>query len=59
MLKRKTKKLYCCERCKNYWTCETKWYRGEHGKENLCCALCVHYDACLKAAPAAKQKKKK
>lgn len=39
----KKKKLHCCEKCQNYWTCETKWYRGEHNQENVCCELCHFY----------------
>ncbi len=40
-------KLHCCETCRVYWTCETKWYRGERGEENLCCAVCIYYRVCL------------
>jgi hypothetical protein len=51
------RKLNCCEKCQNYWSCEKKWYRGEHKKENVCCELCVFYETCW--APALEQKKKK
>jgi len=37
------KKLYCCERCQVYWTCGSKWYRGEQGAENICCPVCNFY----------------
>jgi len=40
-------KLHCCETCQVYWTCETKWYRGERGEENLCCPVCNYYRVCL------------
>jgi len=54
------KKLHCCEKCQLYWTCETKWYRGERGEENICCPLCNFYRACInEAAPAVKKLKKK
>ena len=44
------KKIYCCEECQVYWTCETKWYRGEKGEENICCPVCNHYKECLTKA---------
>lgn len=47
----KPKKLYCCERCQNYWSCEAKWYRGEHGSENVCCPLCTFFSICWKDIP--------
>ncbi len=54
------KKLRCCEKCQLYWTCETKWYRGERGEENICCPLCNFYRACInEIAPAVKKLKKK
>lgn len=40
-------KLNCCETCQIYWTCETKWYRGERGDENICCPVCNYYKICL------------
>jgi hypothetical protein len=40
-------KLNCCETCQVYWTCETKWYRGEKGEENICCPVCNYYRVCL------------
>jgi len=52
------KKMHCCERCQVYWTCETKWYRGE---ENICCPVCNFYTICLskeKENPQAKKKEK-
>ena len=54
------KKLHCCEKCQLYWTCETKWYRGERGEENICCPLCNFYRVCInETVPAVKKLKKK
>ncbi len=39
-------KLNCCEKCHIYWTCETKWYRGERAEENICCDICNFYTQC-------------
>ena len=39
--------LNCCETCQIYWTCETKWYRGEKGEENICCTKCNSYKICV------------
>lgn len=39
--------LYCCERCQVFWSCDTKWYRGEHHKEDICCPRCNFYSECL------------
>ena len=39
--------ITCCTTCKAYWTCESKWYRGERGEKNVCCKLCNSYDDCL------------
>jgi len=41
------KTLHCCENCQIYWTCETKWYRGEKKEENACCSRCNYYSECL------------
>jgi len=41
------KKMSCCENCQIYWTCETKWYRGEKKEENVCCQQCNYYLECL------------
>lgn len=54
-------KIHCCETCHTYWTCETKWYRGEKGEENICCPVCHHYTVCLnnkdsKKGPVSKPK---
>jgi hypothetical protein len=46
MAGKKFKKLNCCEKCQNYWTCETKWHRGESNQENICCSLCNFYETC-------------
>ena len=37
----------CCVSCPSYWTCETKWYRGERGEKDVCCNLCKFYDDCF------------
>ena len=39
-------KMNCCETCQVYWTCETKWYRGEKGEENICCPVCNYFKVC-------------
>jgi len=39
-------KMNCCETCQVYWTCETKWYRGEKGEENVCCPACNYFKVC-------------
>ena len=41
------KKLNCCEKCQVFWTCETKWYRGERNEENICCNVCNYYNECM------------
>lgn len=41
-----THTINCCETCRVYWTCETKWYRGEKGEENLCCPICNYHKEC-------------
>ncbi len=51
-------KINCCETCQVYWTCETKWYRGEKGEENLCCPVCNYYITCLDKAKKSKDAKK-
>lgn len=53
------KKKHCCEKCQVYWTCETKWYRGERGEENICCPICNFYQICWGEEPSSKSKKKK
>jgi hypothetical protein len=40
-------KINCCETCQVYWTCETKWYRGEKNEENVCCPVCNYYKVCV------------
>ncbi|MFQ5952827.1 MAG: hypothetical protein ACE5JK_05420 [Candidatus Omnitrophota bacterium] len=59
MAKRKIKTLHCCEKCQNYWTCESKWYRGERGEENICCPLCGSHSVCLGIIPDPSGKKAK
>ena len=46
-MKSKKGKLYCCERCQIYWTCDTKWYRGERHEEDICCPRCNFFTGCL------------
>jgi len=48
MSKNDEKKLKCCEKCQVFWTCETKWYRGERNEENICCDTCNYYVECVK-----------
>ena len=38
--------MNCCETCQTYWSCETKWYRGERGEENACCPACNYFKVC-------------
>ena len=40
--------LNCCKRCRAWWTCVTKWYRGEKGEEDICCDVCSYYRECLR-----------
>ncbi|MEI8175547.1 MAG: hypothetical protein WCG78_01625 [Candidatus Omnitrophota bacterium] len=49
-------KMTCCESCKIFWSCETKWYRGERAEENICCTVCDFYQECLKN-PKSRHKK--
>ena len=51
-------KINCCETCQVYWTCETKWYRGEKGEENICCPVCNYYRICLDKVKNNKEPKK-
>jgi len=53
------KKMNCCEKCQIYWTCETKWYRGERYEENICCDICNYFNACLKDSKGPKEDKAK
>ncbi len=39
---------YCCTTCQIYWTCDTKWYRGEKGEEDICCPRCNYHKECQK-----------
>jgi len=52
-------KMHCCEKCQVYWTCETKWYRGEKGQENACCPVCNYYRACLEEQKKANVKERR
>ncbi|MCM8781564.1 MAG: AAA family ATPase [Candidatus Omnitrophica bacterium] len=49
-------KIYCCLDCQYYSTCETKWFRGINGEEQLCCAKCNNYHYCLKKVVTLKDK---
>ena len=51
-------KINCCETCQIYWTCETKWYRGEKGEENVCCPVCNYFLVCGEKAKKEKDAKK-
>ena len=51
-------KINCCEICQVYWTCETKWYRGEKGEENVCCPVCNYFITCGENAKKEKCEKK-
>gem|GEM_PF-7032319 len=57
MPKKSPKILICCEKCAYYWTCETKWHRGEHNQENVCCPKCSFYALC-RISPATSAEKK-
>jgi len=37
----------CCISCQLYWTCETKWHRGEKGEKDICCNFCKFYKDCF------------
>jgi len=52
-------KINCCETCQVYWTCETKWYRGEKGEENICCPVCNYYKICMDKINKEKEAKEK
>ena len=39
-------KTYCCVQCQGYYTCKTKFYRGEKGAEQICCEACTKYASC-------------
>ena len=56
MSPKKSKKLHCCEKCQAYWCCETKWYNGEHNKENICCDECNFYESCWGVTSPTSQK---
>jgi len=51
--------MLCCEKCQIFWTCETKWYRGERGEEDLCCPVCNFYRECLEKIKKPKNKASK
>jgi len=39
-------KWHCCDRCQKWFTCETKWYRGEKNIPQNCCPNCENYSKC-------------
>jgi len=47
----------CCTDCQVYWTCETKWYRGERNEDNICCPTCNYYSACKESNKSRKKQK--
>jgi len=52
-------KLHCCEKCHIFWTCETKWYRGERNEENICCPVCNFFRGCPGSKKSNKDNRKK
>lgn len=52
-------RIHCCDKCQIFWTCETKWYRGERKEENICCPVCNFYRGCLISKKSNKDDKKK
>ena len=51
--------MNCCTRCQVYWSCETKWFRGEKNEENICCKICDYYKSCLEKEKAKSGQSKK
>ncbi|MDP2912148.1 MAG: hypothetical protein Q8N76_07455 [Candidatus Omnitrophota bacterium] len=47
----------CCTNCHVYWTCETKWYRGERHEDDICCAICNYYIKCRELNRSRKKQK--
>lgn len=39
-------KTFCCIHCQEFHKCPTKWYRGQHGEEQVCCETCLKYHSC-------------
>ncbi|MEK7448350.1 MAG: hypothetical protein AAB019_02580 [Planctomycetota bacterium] len=52
-------KLYCCEKCQMWETCDNKWYRGERGEEQVCCTRCNYYTECGKPGKKSRKSQKK
>ncbi len=53
---------HCCERCRHWGDCETKWYRGERHEEQICCNKCEFLNECnptAKTRRSAKTARKK
>ena len=48
----------CCNDCQIYWTCETKWYRGERHEVDICCPICNYYNECQRLSKEKKKKKR-
>lgn len=44
-------KILCCLDCQKYKNCETKWFRGAKGEEQICCPDCADYQRCRGAIP--------
>jgi len=47
----------CCADCQVYWTCETKWYRGERNEDDICCPACNYYQKCKESSKPRKKQK--
>jgi len=47
----------CCTDCQIYWTCETKWYRGERHEDDVCCSTCNYYSKCTESSKSKKKQK--
>jgi hypothetical protein len=40
-------KILCCSDCPKFKNCETKWFRGAKGEEQICCPDCLDYQRCV------------
>lgn len=50
---------FCCHRCQKWYTCDTKWYRGEKKIPQYCCPNCENYDKCYEEFKRLEEGKKK
>jgi len=50
---------HCCDRCQKWFTCETKWYRGEKKIPQTCCPNCENYSKCYDEYKKEEEKNKK